>query len=269
MTLGKDAPVIKAGVFVAPSASVIGRVQIGQSSSVWYGAVVRGDVNSITIGDGVSVGDRAMIHCSGIMANRPTVIGHRCVIGAGAIVHGCTLEDESFVGEGAQVLDGAKVQKHAMVAAGAVVGQGKVVASGQLWAGVPAVHVRDLTAAEKVSIAATAADNVEWAAMHAKEAAKSWATIAQEEDDWQQVAHRNEYYYKRLTPKVPQRLTQAPPSLPPSTMPSFSLSFSHLPPPLHSCSKCRTSSGRWRITWCRAGSWTRPSHRGDQTFGFV
>lgn len=201
LKLGKDTPVIKAA-FIAPSAAVIGRVQIGSNSSVWYGAVVRGDVNSITIGDGVSIGDRAMIHCSGIGADKPTVIGHRCVIGAGSIVHGCSLEDESFIGEGAQVMDGAKVQKHAMVAAGALVGQGKVVATGQLWAGVPAVYVRDLTSGEKASIAATAADNAEWAAMHAKECAKTWQTIAQEEDDWEQTVHRNEYYYKRLTPKV-------------------------------------------------------------------
>ena len=95
---GKDIPVF-AGNFIAPSAAVIGKVNVGKDSSVWYGAVVRGDVNSITIGDGVTIGDRAMIHCSGIAGDHPTVIGNKVVVGAGAIVHGATLEDDCLIGE--------------------------------------------------------------------------------------------------------------------------------------------------------------------------
>ena len=190
--LGKSVPATKDGVFVAPTASVIGNVTIGSDTSVWYGAVIRGDVNSITIGDNCSIGDRAMVHCSGITVNKPTLIGNRVVIGVGAIVHGCTLEDETLVGEGAQVLDGARVAKHAMVAPGAVVGQGKVVTSGQLWAGVPAVYVRDLNAAEKASIAATANSNSQWAIKHAVEDAKNWRQVAAELDDYEQMVGRNE-----------------------------------------------------------------------------
>lgn len=143
-----------------------------------------------------------MIHCTGHTANKPTVIGNKVVIGAGATIHGCTLEDESFVGTGAQVLDGAKVQKHAMVSAGSIVGQGKIIPAGQLWGGVPAVYQRDLSAAEILSISSAAAESFEWASMHALEAAKSWEQIEQEEDDHDQNVNRNEYYYKRLTPEV-------------------------------------------------------------------
>lgn len=175
------------------------QVQIGSSSSVWYGAVIRGDVNTIDIGENVTVGDRAMIHCSGIGANKPTKIGNNVVIGAGAIVHGCTLQDECYVGQGAQILDGATVSKNAMVSAGSVLGQGKVVPSGQLWSGIPAIYKRDLTQAEIASISAQAKDNVEWALLHAKESSKNWETIESECEDYEQTINRNESYYKRLS----------------------------------------------------------------------
>jgi len=204
MKLGKATPSVAGNAFVAPTASVIGSVTVGAQSSVWYGAVIRGDVNSITIGEKCSIGDRAMVHCSGIMANKPTVIGNGVVIGAGAIVHGCTLEDETLVGEGAQILDGARVAKHAMVAPGAVVGQGKVVASGQLWGGVPAAYLRDLTATEKLSIKATADNNQVWAAKHSEEVDKPWEVVLADTDDFEQMAGRNEYYYKRLSKQQAQ-----------------------------------------------------------------
>lgn len=185
--------------FVASSASIIGKVQIGSDSSVWYGAVIRGDVNTITIGNKVTVGDRVMVHCSGVLTNHPTKIGNNVVIGAGAIIHGCTIEDDCYIGSGAQVLDGAVVQKNGMVAAGSIVPSGKVVKSGQLWSGVPAVYTRDLSPQEISSISATANDNIEWATLHSKETAKTWEEIEQETYDYEQRVERNEYYYKRLT----------------------------------------------------------------------
>jgi len=199
--LGAHVPAIT-NAFVAPTATVIGQVTVGSQSSIWYGAVLRGDVNTISIGEGVTIGDRAMIHCSGgATFNKPTVIGNRAVVGAGAIVHGATLADESMVGEGAQVLDGATVQKHAVVAPGALVAMGKVVPSGQLWAGVPAAYVRDLSVAEVANIAATAAENVALAAVHAAETAKGWAVVEEDEYNWQQAVRRNESYWKRLSPE--------------------------------------------------------------------
>ena len=161
-----------------------------------------GDVNTVTIGEGVTIGDRAMIHCSSTAtSNKPTTIGNRVIVGAGAIVHGATLSDECMVGEGAQIMDGAQLQKHAMVAAGSLVGQGKVVPSGQMWAGVPAVYLRDLSAMEVANIATIATENMQLAAVHAEEAAKSWETIEEDAYNWEQTVRRNESYYKRLTPE--------------------------------------------------------------------
>jgi hypothetical protein len=98
-------------------------------------------------------------------------------------------------------MDGAHVQKHAMVAAGSVVAEGKVVPSGQMWAGIPAIYVRDLSALEVASIAATAAENVLLATEHATEAAKSWEAIELDAYNWEQSVRRNESYFKRLTPE--------------------------------------------------------------------
>lgn len=194
---GSSTPTIN-GAFIAPGATVIGKVNIGAKSSVWYGAVVRGDVNTISIGDGVSVGDRAMIHCSG-STNHPTSIGNNVTIGAGAILHGCSVSDEVIIGPGAQILDGAKIGKQASISAGSIVTQGKVVPSGQLWSGVPASYVRELTSAEKDAIVATAIENVELAVVYASECAKTWMMIEEEEYISEQTLERADYYFQRLT----------------------------------------------------------------------
>ena len=160
-----------------------------------------GDVNTISIGSQVSVGDRAMIHCSGIGKNAPTKIGNKVTIGAGTIIHGCTLEDECVIGDGAQVLDGAKVERQAMVGGGSIVTQGKVVPSGQLWAGTPAVFVRALSPAEIKSIDETVQTNLEWASKHAAESLKTWDDIEQELYEFEQINNRSDQYYQRLTPE--------------------------------------------------------------------
>lgn len=206
VTLRKVQPQI-AGSFVAPDAAIIGSVTIGANSSIWYGAVLRGDDSTITIGENSSVGDRVMIHCSKYPKDLPTVIGNNVTIASGVILHGCKVEDGSLVGEGAQVMDGARVEKNAIVAPGSLVPQGKVVSSGSLWAGVPATFQRALSAAEISSLSLLAAENVELATVHAKENAKSWQTIEEEEYDHEQNRERNEDYYRRLTPDhLSQRL---------------------------------------------------------------
>lgn len=101
-------------------------------TNVYYTA---GDTNSITIGDNVTVGDRAMIHVSGTTANKPTTIGNNVIIESGATIHGSTVEDNTYIGSGSQILDGALIKTNSYVGAGSVVAQGKVVPSGQLWAG--------------------------------------------------------------------------------------------------------------------------------------
>jgi gamma-carbonic anhydrase len=156
-------------------------------------------VNSITIGDFVTIGDRAMIHCT---SKHATTIGDRAIVGSGAICHGCTIEVESVVGVGAQVMDGAVISKHSMVGPGSLVSPGKVIPTGQLWSGVPAVFERDLTEEEIQSIYSTGEETAECAVLHAVEADKTWQMIEMEEYDDEQITTRSPTYYKRLTEEV-------------------------------------------------------------------
>lgn len=134
-------PQIDETAFIAATAVLTGDVQIGADSGIWYGCVLRGDVNSIRIGEGVNIQDGTVVHVS-----KPfrTIIGDRVTIGHMALIHACTLEDDSFVGMKACVMDGAVVEKGALVAAGALVTPGKRVPAGQMWAGSPAKYVRDV-----------------------------------------------------------------------------------------------------------------------------
>jgi gamma-carbonic anhydrase len=121
--------------FIAPSASVMGDVTIGENSSIWYGAVLRGDVNGIVIGRETNIQDNAVVHVAKTNVggrSMPTTIGNRVTIGHNAILHACVIHDDAFVGMGATVMDGAVVEQNAMVAAGALVTPGVVVPSGQV-----------------------------------------------------------------------------------------------------------------------------------------
>lgn len=140
-------PVVSEEAWLAPNSTVIGDTHIGAHSTVWFGAVLRGDVMPIRIGTYSNVQDNAVIH--GTTGGQGTHIGNNVTIGHGAIIHDCTIEDCALVGMGAAVLDGAVVQTGSMVAAGALVSPHKVVESGWLWAGVPARPVRPLTEEEK------------------------------------------------------------------------------------------------------------------------
>lgn len=135
-------PVLDPSVFVAPGASVIGDVVIGEASSVWFGCVVRGDVHEIRIGARTNIQDGTVVHVS--KGKFGTYIGDDVLIGHNCTIHACTLESGSFIGMGATILDGAVVEGGAMVAAGALVSPGKRVPRGELWAGNPAKKLRDL-----------------------------------------------------------------------------------------------------------------------------
>ncbi|WP_420405255.1 gamma carbonic anhydrase family protein [Nisaea sp.] len=137
--------------FVAETAALIGDVSIGAESSIWYGAVLRGDDNPITVGRRSNIQDGTIVHVSS--TGQGTVIGDEVSIGHAAIIHACTLEDRAFVGMGATVMDGAVVEGGAMVAAGALVAPGKIVRTGQVWMGNPGRHARDLTADEEAYLA--------------------------------------------------------------------------------------------------------------------
>jgi len=135
-------PVIGENCYIAPNATVVGEVIMGNYCSVWFNAVVRGDVHYIHIGDYTNIQDGAIIHCSYQVA--PTKIGNYVSVGHGAMIHGCTLEDNCLIGMGAIVMDNAVVQNHAIVAAGAIVLENTVVESGYLYAGIPAKKIKPL-----------------------------------------------------------------------------------------------------------------------------
>jgi len=129
--------------FVAPNATVVGDVVMGDDCSVWFNTVVRGDVNSILIGNKVNIQDGAVIHCTYQKAK--TVIGNNVSIGHNAIVHGCTVHDNVLVGMGAILMDGADVGSNSIVAAGAVVLEGTKIEAGSIYAGIPAKKVKDIS----------------------------------------------------------------------------------------------------------------------------
>ena len=136
-------PMLADGAFVAPGAYVIGDVEIGADSGIWYGCILRGDVNEIRIGARVNIQDGTVLHVA--THGQGTYLGDDVSVGHMALLHACTVEAGGFVGMKAVVMDGAKVEAGGMVAAGALVTPGKVVGSGELWAGWPAKFKRALT----------------------------------------------------------------------------------------------------------------------------
>jgi len=136
-------PKFGANCFLADNATVVGDVTMGDNCSVWFNAVVRGDVHSIVIGNNTNIQDGAVIHCTYQKAN--VTIGNNVSIAHNAIVHGCTIEDNALIGMGAIVMDHAIVQSGAIVAAGAVVLANTVVESGYIYAGTPAKKVKEVT----------------------------------------------------------------------------------------------------------------------------
>ena len=129
--------------FIAPNATVVGDVVMGDDCSIWFNAVVRGDVNSIRMGNKVNVQDGAVIHCT--YEKTKTFIGNNVSIGHNAIVHGCTIADNVLVGMGAIVMDNCKVGSNSIIAAGAVVLENTVIEPGTIYAGVPAKKVKDIS----------------------------------------------------------------------------------------------------------------------------
>jgi carbonic anhydrase/acetyltransferase-like protein (isoleucine patch superfamily) len=135
-------PVIPEDCYVAENATIVGEVTFGHSCSVWFNAVIRGDVNFISIGNKVNIQDGAVIHCT--YQKHPTFIGNNVSIGHNAIVHGCTIKDNVLIGMGAIVMDNCVIESNSIVAAGSVITQNTVVESGTIWAGVPAKKVKDI-----------------------------------------------------------------------------------------------------------------------------
>lgn len=154
LPFGDKHPEIAPDAFIAPNAAVIGDTVIGTRSSIWFGVTIRGDVNSIRIGSDTNIQDGSVVHVT--RARFATEIGSGVTIGHLALVHGCRLEDNSFVGMQATVMDGCVIESEGMLAAGALLTPGKRVAKGELWAGRPAKLMRRLEEAELKNIFDTA-----------------------------------------------------------------------------------------------------------------
>lgn len=129
--------------FLAPNATIVGDVIMGGECSIWFNAVVRGDVNAIRLGEKVNVQDGAIIHCT--YEKTRAVVGNNVSIGHNAIVHGCIVHDDVLIGMGAIVMDGAVIGSRSIIAAGAVVLEGTVIEEGSLYAGVPARKVKEVS----------------------------------------------------------------------------------------------------------------------------
>ena len=135
-------PQVHNSAFIAQTAAVIGDTHIGEESGIWYGCVIRGDVNEIRIGKRTNIQDLTMIHCAEM--GQGTYLGDGITVGHSAVLHACTIEDNAFIGIQACVMDDVLIEKGAMVAAGALVTPGKTVKTGEVWAGQPAKKLRDI-----------------------------------------------------------------------------------------------------------------------------
>lgn len=129
--------------FIAPNATIVGDVVMGDDCSVWFNAVIRGDVNSIRLGNKVNIQDGAVLHCT--YEKTKTILGNNVSIGHNAIVHGCLIHDNVLVGMGAIIMDNAEIGSNTIIAAGAVVLEGTKVEAGSIYAGVPAKKVKEIS----------------------------------------------------------------------------------------------------------------------------
>ena len=136
-------PVFGNDCFIAPNATIVGDVVCGSECSFWFNSVVRGDVNSIRLGDKVNIQDGAVLHCT--FEKTRTVLGNNVSVGHNAIVHGCTVHDNVLIGMGAIVMDNCDIGSNSIIAAGAVVTEGTIVPPGCIYAGVPAKKVKDIS----------------------------------------------------------------------------------------------------------------------------
>lgn len=157
-------PEIHPSVFLAENATLVGDIRVGEGSSIWYNAVLRGDVGAIRIGERTNIQDGAVLHCTTGLT--PTVVGNEIVVGHNAILHGCTIEDHVLIGMGAIVLDEVLVPSNCIIAANALVRQGSILESGYMYAGTPAKKIKALSEFQIERIRSAALHYVENAKLH-------------------------------------------------------------------------------------------------------
>jgi len=158
-----NTPVVDGSAFVAPTATLIGRATLGAGSSMFYGSVMRADTNTITVGAGSNIQDNVVLHAD---PGFPTTVGNGVSIGHGAVVHGCTVEDDCLIGMGAIIMNGAVVGAGTLVAGGAVILEGAIIPPGSLVAGVPGKVRRELSEEELEGVRSNAANYRELAGKH-------------------------------------------------------------------------------------------------------
>jgi len=140
-SLGGKTPKIGASVYLAPNATVIGQVTLEEGASVWFGAVLRGDVDSISIGSGTNIQDGSVVHCD---SGSPVSIGRDVTVGHSCIIHGCTIGDSCLIGMGSTILNGARIGENSLVGAGSLITEGKEFPPGSVIMGRPAKVVRQV-----------------------------------------------------------------------------------------------------------------------------
>lgn len=193
------APIMN-GNFVSSTSTVMGNVTIGANSSVWYGAIVRGDLNSVTIGDGVTVGEDSIVRSTNPTKNNPINIGNNVLIGRQVMIDsGVSIGDGCNIGDKVILHEGSTMEHKSMVTTGSILESGSVVKSGEIWSGSPAKKLRAMLPAEIEATNRKVAESILLARDHAAEIAKTWQQIEQDEYDHEQEIERSEYYYKRLT----------------------------------------------------------------------
>jgi carbonic anhydrase/acetyltransferase-like protein (isoleucine patch superfamily) len=167
LSLSGVSPRVASDAFVAPTAMLIGDVEVGPQSGIWFHCVLRGDTNFIRIGARSNIQDGSIIHVNA--GTFPTIIGDDVTVGHAAIIHACTLRDRAFVGMGATVLDGAEIAEGGMLAAGALLTPGKRIGPGEIWQGSPARFWRVLSDEDQAKFARTAIHYVELAQRYLKD----------------------------------------------------------------------------------------------------
>ena len=150
-------PVFGENIYLADNATIVGEVEMGDDCSVWFSAVVRGDVNSIKIGNKVNIQDGAVVHCT--YQKAATILGNNVSVGHNALVHGCTIKDNVLIGMGSIVMDDVVVESNSIIAAGAVVLEGTHIESGSIYAGVPAKKVKELNEEQTAILIEGISDN--------------------------------------------------------------------------------------------------------------
>ena len=191
-----QSPAFPSSTFVAPTASLIGPLTVGPNSSIWYNAVVRADVNTLKIGSRTSIGDGCTVHVAKIAGDFGTMIGDDVTVGAGSVIHACTLGSRVMVGVGCQVLDGAVVGDDVILEAGCVITPGTKVGTGEVWGGSPGKMLRKATDYELREVRNVSERHVVLGTVHRIEHGKDFEQVLEDAEAKQDFDERDPEYFQ-------------------------------------------------------------------------